>query len=163
MAIKFQFCGIAVFALCIFFTSGFAQDSTLLRKNKELITRYIEIVVNGHDLSKKGDFFKADYIWHTMDGREVNSSLDSGHTAILRWLFNAIPDVRYTIDRIEAGGEMVGVSATGTGLANREMFGLTAGKRRVRFTQMFIYRIKDGKIVDQWEVVDSDAITAQLH
>lgn len=163
MAINYQFRGITVLALCAFLTSGLAQDSILLRKNKELITRYIDIVINGHDLSKKGDFFKTDYIWHTMDGRDVNSSRDSGHTAILRWLFSAIPDVHYTIDKIEAGGEMVGVSATGSGIANREMFGLTAGKRKVRFTQMFIYRIKDGKITEQWEVVDSDAITAQLH
>jgi predicted ester cyclase len=97
-----------------------------------------------------------------MEGKEVNSSQDSGHTAILRWLFNAIPDVHYTIDKIEAGGEMVGLSATAIGTARSEMFGLPVGIKSVRFNQMFFYRLRDGKITDQWEVVDADNIKAQL-
>jgi predicted ester cyclase len=141
---------------------SFGQDSSLLRKNKEVVIKYIDIVINGHDVNRKGEFFKPDYIWHTMDGKEVNNSQDSGHTAILRWLFNAVPDVYYTIDRIEAGGEMVGVSTTATGTAKKEMFGLPAGRKKVRFIQMFFYRLKDGKITEQWEVVDADGIKAQL-
>jgi predicted ester cyclase len=157
------YCRVSVFALfcfCHFQSSG--QDSVLLSNNKKVIIKYIDVVVNNHDLNRKGEFFRADYIWHTMDGKEVHSTQDSGHTAILRWLFNAIPDVHYTIDNIEAGGEMVGVNTTANGTARSEMFGLPVAQKKVRYKQMFFYRLKDGKITDQWEVVDADNIKAQL-
>ena len=138
------------------------QGAILLNNNKNVITKYIDVVINHHNLNRKGEFFQTNYIWHTMDGKDVHSSQDSGHNAILRWLFNAIPDVHYTIDNIEAGGDMVGVSTTATGTANGEMFGLPAARKKVSYKQMFFYRLKDGKITDQWEVVDSDNIKAQL-
>jgi predicted ester cyclase len=149
-----------LFCFCHFQSSG--QDTDLLSNNKKLIIKYIEVVINNHDLNKKGEFFQSDYIWHTMDGKDVHSSQDSSHSATLRWLFTAIPDVHYTIDNIEAGGEMVGVSATATGTARSELFGLPVAQKKVWYKQMFLYRLKDGKITDQWEVVNVDNIKAQL-
>lgn len=156
----FRFIVAVLFCFCRI--QSFGQNAVLLDNNKKLITRYIDVVINGHNLDRKGEFFQADYAWHTMDGKEVRSSQDSGHTAILRWLFNAIPDVHYTIDNIEAGGDMVGVSTTATGIARSEMFGLPVARKKVLYKQMFLYRVKDGKISDQWEVVDADSIKGQL-
>jgi predicted ester cyclase len=156
----FRLCVFVVF--CFFSLQSSGQDSVILNNNKKVIVRYFDEVINSHNLSSKGEFFHADYIWHTMDGKDVHSAKDSGHTAILRWLFNAIPDIRYEIDNIEAGGEMVGVSATATGIAKSEMFGLPPAQKKVYFKQMFFYRLKEGKIIDQWEVVDADGIKAQL-
>jgi predicted ester cyclase len=42
------------------------------------------------------------------------------------------------------------------------MFGLPAAQKKVRYKQMFFYRLKDGKITDQWEVVDAGGLKAQL-
>ena len=148
--------------LCFYHLQTFGQGVDLLNNNKKIITRYIDVVINGHNLDRMGEFFQAGYTWHTMDGKDVNTSKDSGHTTILRWLFNAIPDVHYTIDNIEAGGDMVGITTTATGTARSEMFGLPAAQKKVRYRQMFFYRLKDGKISDQWEVVDGDGIKAQL-
>lgn len=153
---------ILVLLFCLYQLQSFGQDSTLLSNNKKVIIKYIDVVINGHNLNKKDEFFHADYIWHTMDGKQINHKQDSGHIVILRWLLNAIPDVHYTIDNIEAGGEMVGISTTATGIARSEMFGLPAGQKKVQYKQMFFYRLKDGKITDQWEVVDADNITAQI-
>jgi predicted ester cyclase len=147
---------------CFGFFQSSGQDSVLLNYNKKVIARYIDVVINDQNLNRKGEFFHTDYIWHTMNGKDVHSSKDSGHTAILRWLFNAIPDVSYNIDNIEAGGEMVGVSTTAAGIAKSEMFGLPPARKKVYYKQMFFYRLKEGKITDQWEVVDAESIKAQL-
>lgn len=141
---------------------SFAQDKAPLESNKKTITRYFDLVINAHNLDRKGAFFEADYILHTMEGKSVHSSQDSMHNSLLRWLFAAVPDVQYTISNIVAGGEMVGVNTIATGTAKNEMFGLPAGTGKVRFEQMFMFRLKDGKITDQWEVVDAAGITAQL-
>lgn len=151
---------IVVLHFCHF--QSFGQDTTVQNNNKKVITNYIDIVINGHNLNRKEEFFQTDYIWHTMDGKDVHTSQDSGHINILIWLFNAIPDVHYTIDNIEAGGEMVGVTSTATGTARCEMFGLPAAQKKVKYKQMFFYLLKDGKITDQWEVVDTSSIKAQL-
>ncbi|MGN6533246.1 MAG: ester cyclase [Ginsengibacter sp.] len=148
---------------CFFDFQCTAQVAQLTSNNKTVIKQFIEVVLNNYDLNRKGAFFQADYIWHTMDGKDVHNSEDSSHDNTLRWLFTAIPDVHYTVDNIEAGGDMVGVSTTATGTARGEMFGLAAGKKKVRYKQMFLYRLKDSRIAEQWEVVDVDKIKAQLN
>lgn len=141
---------------------SYGQDITLLNNNKKVITKYFEAVINARNLNQRSEFFPTDYIWHTMDGKDVHSSQDSGHIATKRWLFTAIPDVHYTIDNMVAEGDMVAVNTTATGTARSEMFGLPAAQKKVRYKQMFFYRLKDGKITDQWEVVDAGGLKAQL-
>jgi predicted ester cyclase len=141
----------------------FAQDNALLESNKKTITRYFDLVINAHNLDRKGDFFESNYTLHTMEGKSLHgNSADSTHKALLGWLFAAIPDVQYTITSIVAGGDMVGVSTIAAGNARREMFGFPAGTAKVQYAQMFIYLLKDGKITQQWEVVDPAGITAQV-
>jgi predicted ester cyclase len=42
------------------------------------------------------------------------------------------------------------------------MFGLPAAQKKVRFKQMFFFRLKNNKITEEWEVVDGDGLKAQL-
>lgn len=151
-----------VVLICFSSSRSFGQEVGILEKNKGVIIKYLEVVINGHNLEKKPDFFKEDYVWHRLDGTGVKNNLDSSHTSTLRWLFSAIPDVKYSIDNIEAGGDMVGISTTASGTARGEMFGLPTSRKKVVYRQMFFYLLKDGKITDQWEVVDVDAIKTQL-
>jgi predicted ester cyclase len=148
--------------LCLCSFTSFGQDNKTQITNKEIITSYFDEVINDHNLNKRGEFFPADYIWHTMDGKEVRSTQDSAHIATKRWLFTAIPDVHYTIDNIVAEGDMVAVNTTATGTAKSDMFGLPAAQKKVRYKQMFFYRLKDGKITEQWEVVDTGGLRSQL-
>jgi len=57
---------------------------------------------------------------------------------------------------------MVALNTTATGTAKGEMFGLPAGQKKVRYKQMFFFRLKYSKITEQWEVVDVEGIKAQL-
>jgi predicted ester cyclase len=153
---------IIIVLFCFIDLETFGQGVSLSEKNKNIIRRYIEVVINGHNLERKPDFFREDYTWHTLEGTGVKNNTDSSHSSTLRWLFNAIPDVKYTIDFIEAGGDMVGISTTATGTARGEMFGLPVSQKRVVYRQMFFYLLKEGKVTDQWEVVDVDGIKSQL-
>ncbi|HRO86380.1 MAG TPA: ester cyclase, partial [Niabella sp.] len=83
--------------------------------NKETITRYFNEVVNAQKLNRMGEFFSNDYIWHQMNGTDIRSSEDSSHIAMLRFLYRAIPDIRYTIDNAVGEGDMIAVNSTVTG------------------------------------------------
>ncbi|HRP33305.1 MAG TPA: ester cyclase [Agriterribacter sp.] len=130
--------------------------------NKETITRYFNEVVNAQKLNRMGEFFSNDYIWHQMNGTDIRSSEDSSHIAMLRFLYRAIPDIRYTIDNAVGEGDMIAVNSTVTGTAKSEMFGFPAARKKVRFKQMFFFRLANNKITEEWEVVDADGLKAQL-
>lgn len=141
---------------------SFAQPTSVQKANKKTILRYFNEVVNTQRLNHLGQFFSRDYIWHQMNGTDISSSQDSSHIVMLRFIYAAIPDLHYTIDNAIVEGDMVAVNSTGSGTAKSEMFGLPAGQKKIRFKQMFFFRLKNNKITEEWEVVDSDGIRTQL-
>lgn len=141
---------------------SFGQNTSLPNANKKLVTRYFDEVINTQKLNRMGEFFSRDYIWHQMNGIDVRSSQDSSHVSMLRFLYTAIPDIHYTIDNAIVEGDMVAVNSTGTGTAKSEMFGLPAAQKKVRFKQMFFFRLVNNKITEEWEVVDIDGLKTQL-
>jgi predicted ester cyclase len=101
--------------------------------------------------------FANDYIWHTLDGRQVHSSQDSSHLATLKSVFQAIPDIHYTIESIINEGDIVAVNSTVTGTTQSP-----SGKNALNFKQMFFFRVSGGQIKEEWEVLDTDLMINQM-
>jgi steroid delta-isomerase-like uncharacterized protein len=159
-ALFFRVITVVIVSFC--YLPSFGQDTSVLSKNKKTVIRYFDEVNNAHTLDRIKEFLSSDFIWHTMEGKDIQSSQDSSLLAVKRWHFAAMPDVHYTIDHIIAEGDIVALNTTATATAKAEMFGLPAGQKKVRYQQMFFYRLKNNKITEQWEVVDLDGIKAQL-
>ncbi len=153
---------IALIIVCFHSFPSFSQQRSSSNANKKVITRYFDEVINPQELNRMAEFFSQDYIWHQMNGIDVRSSQDSSHISTLRWLFTAIPDIHYAIDHVIAEGDMVALNTTATGTAMSEMFGLPAAQKKVRFKQMFFFRLKNNKITEEWEVVDLEGLKAEL-
>lgn len=151
----------AILFFCCYLPSS-GQDTSLLNTNKKAVVRYFDEVINIHNLNRMGEFFVPDYIWHQMNGTDIRRSQDSSHISTLRWLFAAIPDVHYTVDNVVAEGDMVALNTTVTGTVKSEMFGLPNAQKKVRFKQMFFFRLANSKITEEWEVADVDGMKAQL-
>ncbi len=165
MAINFHaltFRTITVILLLFWYLPSFGQRTSLPNANKKTITRYFDEVINTQKLNRMGEFFSRDYIWHQMNGTDVRSTQDSSHVSMLRFLYTSIPDINYIIDNAIVEGDMVAVNSTVTGTARSEMFGFPASQKKVRFKQMFFFRLKNNKITEEWEVVDVDGLKAQL-
>jgi steroid delta-isomerase-like uncharacterized protein len=148
--------------LVFFFLPSYGQHASQQNSNKKIVSRYLDEVINKQQLNRMGEFFSKDYTWHQMDGKVTRSSGDTSHVAMLRFIFKAIPDIQYTIDNIVAEGNMVAVNTTVNGNANSEFFGLPASQKKVRFKQMFFFRLAGNKIQEEWEVVDVDGLIKQL-
>jgi steroid delta-isomerase-like uncharacterized protein len=153
---------ITAILFCFWYLPSFGQHASLPNANKKIVAKYFSEVINAQKLNRLGEFFSQDYIWHQMNGIDVRSRQDSSHISTLRWLYTAIPDVHYRIDNAIVEGDMVAINSTVTGTAKSEMFGLPAAQKKVRFKQMFFYRLKNNKITEEWEVVDIDGLKAQL-
>ena len=153
---------IIVILFSFWYLPSFGQNTSVPDATKKAITRYFYEVLNTQSLNRVGEFFSRDYIWHQMNGTDVRSNQDSAHSSAMKFVFSAIPDIHYTIDNIIAEGDMVAVNTTITGTAKSEMFGFPAAQKKVRFKQMFFFRLVNNKITEEWEVVDLDGLKAQL-
>lgn len=153
---------ITVLLFCFLHGPSFGQPHSSPNANKTTITKYFEEVINTQKLNRMSEFFSRDYIWHQMNGTDVRSSQDSSHLSMLKFIYTAIPDIHYAIDNAIAEGDMVAVNATVAGTAKCEKFGLPAAQKKVRFKQMFFFRLQNNKITEEWEVVDVDGLKAQL-
>ena len=147
---------------CCWNIPSFGQHTSWQNANAKVILGYFDEVVNPHKLSRMGEFFSQDYIWHQMDGKEVHSRQDSSHVSMLKFIFGAIPDIHYAVDNTVAEGDMVAVNSTVTGTAKGEFFGFPASQKKVQFKQMFFFRVLNNKIIEEWEVADVAGMKEQL-
>ena len=82
-------------------------------------------------------------------------------------LWAAVPDVRWTLERVIAEGDWVAVQwsmrGTHTGDFAHPTFGSApASGKVIQMTYMDHYRIADGRIAEAWEVRDALALLQQL-
>ena len=77
-------------------------------------------------------------------------------------LFNAFPDLHYTIDHLIAEGDKVAVSCTARGTHKGEFLGVPASGNQVMYKEIFIYRISNGMLAEGWVVVDVAGLNEQI-
>lgn len=146
-------------AFCFFFGYSailFGQSKKAKSTNKEVVQKWFDMV-NNHDISEMNKVFAADYIWHTMDDRDIRSSQDSSHVVFLRFVLQSNPTLRYQIVSIISEEDLVAVNTIVKGKAQSP-----AGEKSIKVKQMFFYRISRGLITEEWEVLDTDLMAKQM-
>jgi len=124
-----------------------------VEKNKAVVRRYLEEMVNGAAYALAEELIAPDYINHTAGG-----GIGSGRTGYvqgLRALHTAFPDWHVTIEDMVPEGDIVmdrfTLRATHTGSAN----GVPASGRRIETLGMHTWRVADDKLVEGWYVTDA--------
>ncbi len=142
-----------------FFTShGTAQDTA---RNKGVVMRYFEEVLNKQRVDVVAEIFAADYVF-------VNLKDGSGYKGteqlrkFLPYLFKAFPDIRYTVNRIVANNNIVAIEATASGTHISEFWGFAPMRNKIRVTEIFFYTLANGKIVEGRVLLDVDTLKSQL-
>jgi steroid delta-isomerase-like uncharacterized protein len=150
-------------AFTTFCTTSYGQDrDPELKANKEIVSTYINEIIDNRKLDLINNIFSPAYIFHEMDGKQKNNIADSSLLSFLHYLFNTIPDFRLTIDYIVAENDMVALNVTATGTQAKEFLGFPASNNRLVYKLMFFFRLSNKKIVEGWEVVDLDGLKKQL-
>jgi len=67
---------------------------------------------------------------------------------------NAFPDLQITLDEVLISGDLAATRFTVTGTHLGDTLGVAPTSRPVEFMGMTMARIRDGKIVEGWNVVD---------
>jgi steroid delta-isomerase-like uncharacterized protein len=129
-------------------------------ENKALVRRFIESY-NNRDLGVFDELVSPDYVDHT----HQQQGLDNFRN-LFRIAFDGFPDWHEDIEDMIAEKDKVWVSvnATGTHTGEWNLFGVSLPPtgNRLSMRMVFIWRIRDGKLSEGWEVDNDTDFLRQL-
>jgi steroid delta-isomerase-like uncharacterized protein len=85
-----------------------------------------------------------------------------GQRAFLGQVFNAFPDIQVEELHRVAEGDLIAVHVIMTGSHQGELWGIPATGTTVRFEAQEMYRVRDGKVAEQFVLLDSLGLMQQL-
>ncbi len=133
---------------------------SLMEENKGLVRRMEEEIFNKRNVAAVDEFLAPGYVLRTAP-EGTPSSRDAVKQFIGMYL-EAFPDLRISIDELLAVEDKVVGRFTFTGTHGGELMGLPPTQRRISVRQIAIYRIENGKVVEEWEVPDQLGLMQQL-
>jgi predicted ester cyclase len=131
-------------------------------ESKELIRRYIQAVDDNHtsDWSVLDEFIAEDFVAHNPPFPGV--SLDRDGMKQAAEIFRVATPGRHEITMQVAEGDLVVSLIVGKGVHEGELLGIPATNREVETQGIAIHRVRDGKIIEYWSVVDVAGVLQQV-
>jgi predicted ester cyclase len=135
-------------------------SSTAVESNVEVVREYTRRVFNGHAPELAREYVTPDVKWHggtlgTVEGAE-------NLVGLLQGFIGALPDLNAQEQDIVADGNTVAVRFVVEATHKGNLLGIEATGRRVRWDAVDVYRLKDGKITEEWAADDLTAILDQV-
>jgi predicted ester cyclase len=133
-----------------------------VEENKELIRRYVQAIDDNDssDWSVLDQFIAEDFVAHTPPLPGV--SLDREGMKQAAEMFRLGTPGRHEVVMQVAEGDLVVSHILGEGVHSGELFGIPATNNKVETEGIAIHRIRDGKIVEYWAVVDGVRVLQQM-
>jgi predicted ester cyclase len=127
-----------------------------VESNVELVREYTRRVFNEHNPELASEFVTPDVKWHggTLGSIEGSDNL----IALLRSFIGALPDLNAQEQDIVADGDTVAVRFVVEATHEGELLGIAATGRRLSWDAVDVYRLRDGKISEEWAADDLTAI-----
>lgn len=131
--------------------------------NKETVRRFIEEVVNQHQLQVAQELTTPDYLNHDPTGRAM-----PGVTQNVTGYRSAFPDLHYTITQMLGEGDLVAVQWTAGGTHQQPIahlapeFALPPTGKTVSVTGFSLVRFSGDKIAEMWNHWDTHHLLGQL-
>lgn len=149
-----------IFILCFFFSQSlvFSQN---LSKNKEVVRRYFEEVVNKQKPELVTEIFSEDYFFLSLEDGTEGKGI-GGVIEFLPKFFKAIPDIHYTVDQLVAEGDKVVIQLTARGTHKGEIFGYPPMNNKIKISEVFFFTLKNNKIVEGRRLIDLFHMHKQL-
>jgi steroid delta-isomerase-like uncharacterized protein len=131
-------------------------------ENKRLIQRYIEAIDqnDSSDWSILDEYVAEDFVAHNPPIPGV--SLDREGMKRAAEIFRVATPGRHEIAMQVAQGDVVVSRIVGKGVHAGELLGIPATNKEVETDGIAIHRVRDGKIVEYWSVVDVASILQQV-
>jgi steroid delta-isomerase-like uncharacterized protein len=143
-------------------SKGFAQkDHSDLERNKEVVKKYFEVVVNERKIDLLDELFHQDRVYIDWNSGEREGDIDELKTFLI-YFFNAFPDIFSSVEEIIAEDNKVMVKINFRGTHLGEFWGFSPSGNSINVNEAFIYYLRDGKIFSSTRVIDMKVLESQL-
>ena len=129
-----------------------------VKTNREIIEMLVTEVFNRHSFKMLDQYMQDDYIQHNPDVPQGKSGFKDFFTNT----FKSMPDFGYTIKHLVAEGDFVMLHAATTGTHTGPWINDTATGNKIDIDVVDIFRFKDGKIAEHWDVADTFNLFKQV-
>lgn len=132
------------------------------KENKALMRRFFEESNKGKAAAMAviDELCAINFVYHGGGGEEIRGLKDYKQST--SEMYNASPDVHFTIDDMVAEGDKVAVRFTLTGTHKGEIMGIPPTNKKLTIWGINIYRVVGGKFVEGWERADTLGLMQQL-
>ncbi len=118
-----------------------------VEENKAIIYRYMEEIWNKGNLDALDEFYAID-----IERMRQNFAM----------IHSALANLHVTIDDLVAEEDRIVVRYTASGVHKGEFMGIPPTDKEFSIMEIRIYRIADGKIVQNWGLLDETSLKQQL-
>ena len=141
---------------------GFSREPEV---HKAMVWRSIAAIWHQGQFETIEEVMAPTYVHHTSHtaadgGHEVHGPEGVRHT-VTAWR-SAFPDLHFTLEDLVVEGDKIVARWTCSGTHQGVFRGMAPTGKRVTFAGMTLYRIAQGKIVEQWTVEDGISLYQQL-
>jgi steroid delta-isomerase-like uncharacterized protein len=126
-----------------------------LEKNKEMARLYIEECLNKQKIDLVDEIFADSFQVHKLLDNTQGSSTRNALKDFLKTLFDAFPDIHYTIGDIIAETDKVVMRVSFSGTHKKDFLGAKANGNKIDYlSEIIFFRFEKGKIVEDWVQLD---------
>jgi predicted ester cyclase len=129
--------------------------------NKSIVKRFVQ-ALNDTDWQTAGTMVADNYQHHYISDTGFSKTSWAGSQNGFRGLRNGFPDWRLNVEKIVGDNELVSVLIAGSGLHTGTFAGIPATKRSVNGHVMIMFKLQNGKIMADWEILDKSQFMKQL-
>jgi steroid delta-isomerase-like uncharacterized protein len=131
-----------------------AQADSLTDANRAVAVRVFADIYNNRDFAAASEIYAPGFVNHG-ETRDVGLAED---LAASRGWCDAFPDLRVTVDKSVAEGDLVTFLWTAEGTNTGAGDGLHASGRHVKLRGITIWRVADGKLAEEWSQFDEERV-----
>ena len=143
-------------------STGFAQqDNSEVERNKEVVKKYFEVVVNERKIDLLDELFRQDRVYINWDTGEQSEDLDQ-LKEFLPEMFKTVPNIISSVEEIIAEGDKVMVKINFKGTPVGEFWGFPPSGNSFNLNETFIFYLKDGKICSSTVQINFKVLESQL-
>ncbi len=129
-------------------------------KNKAIVRRIVQEIWNGGNLDLADKLISPDYV-DNVAGSGTSVGPDGFKDAV-NGVRDAFPDFTLTINDMISEGDKVALVWTFIGTHKGELMGIAPTEKLIEFDGIYLYRFKDGKLVERSGKRDMFKLMSQL-
>jgi len=128
-------------------------------ENKAVVRRWVEAFNEG-DIDAVNELLTDSYVRHDPNSPEVRGPEEEKQ--LIAMYRSAFPDLHFSLEDMLAEDDRVATRLSISATHKGELLGIAPTENRLSLTAMEIYRLREGKIDEQWVNVDTLGMMQQI-